>query len=708
MASSLRCNRPARLSRLAALAFAAMLLAQPVTALETDDTDEVVETVDETVRTVEETVTKTTTTVSETTESTSSTTTSATGGTLTGSSVSSPSTTDSTGAPSASASGSTVEVRLGGREIATVGKTKARTGRDGGASSDATVLSLLGHEIIGSHSTAHGGHASAQTGLLLHALCQGTGGSLCVSLLYGYAESSDDGNASSSEAYTNVAGVCAGGDQNAPHEECDGPIDVTVAESRSSAEANRSTGARSAQRSSTLADACVGGRNEAGTCDGIGATLLKAESSDGGDAQSQGVHLEGGGDSHQVLPHPGGFPPGDCGDDGSCIGFNDGATELGATAAPAPSAGGGDNDRWATASAEGGVLRASVGGNEIVRAGSTGAKTDRDHSASSDATVLALFGHEVIGAHSKAHDGSSEAETGYLTETCEASDGALCVALLYGRAASDDNRSSSSAESDTALASACAGGNRHDPTEQCEGGVNAEVGRSHSDASQDKSAGSAEANQVSDGAAVCLGGHNDQTGACDGLGVTVLHAESHSSASPDGSDGSSDSSIVAVDAGGEEQFAVDQEGDISVPPGCPEGQSLVCITLNSDTDADAGGGSGDGATAIEVALLPDDGGDNAADGQAGQAVTDADAGGGERTTVLNDATEPDADDPARRGQPSTSRTLARPAPAAPAAPGNIANPGALANTGLHLVAGLLLGLLLTALGTVAVRRARTQ
>jgi hypothetical protein len=258
--------------------------------------------------------------------------------------------------------------------------------------------------------------------------------------------------------------------------------------------------------------------------------VLHGESDDGGNEQRQGAVVEEDGDQHAVVRHPDSLPA-RCTDQDSCLEVNDGTTRTGKGAGPAARddvSGDGDGG-WASASAEGGVVHVGIADEDLVTVGRAGAQKDRDESASGDATVLALLGHEVIGAHADAANGSSQSETGYLTETCEGTDGALCVALLYGQAESADGSHSSSASSDTAVASGCAGGDATRPTQACDDGAYVAVARSHSDASQDRTDHSAEANEISDGAVVCVGGQDSTTGSCSGVGVSALHGESHSS-----------------------------------------------------------------------------------------------------------------------------------------------------------------------------------
>ncbi|HVL65585.1 MAG TPA: hypothetical protein VM573_10500 [Actinomycetota bacterium] len=622
----------------------------------------------------------------------------------------------------AKAEGSSVSVYLGGEEIVSIGNTSAEAGSEGSAS-DASAVRVLGQEIGGSHSKTRGkkGRSSSVSGYG-HETCSISRGVICMAFLHAYTESKNGEHSSSSRSDTSLAKVCvntSGSEEGAsPQDPCEGEVGAEVGGSHSSAQHNRRNGKSKAERSSNVAEVCLGGRNDDGFCEGAGADVLTAqESSDDEEATNEGVSVQLGGGEVIGLDHPGAE---DCEETtGPCISLNPGSVETtegggsqgddeeqGVTVSDGPAGGS------ASATASGGVVRVELLGQEIIAIGQSSAETD-DEGSSSDATFLRVLGHKVIGSDAESSgNNDSRSEQGYLMESCEATGGAICVALLYSNAESSSreesgqNGSSSSKESrsDTSGASFCIGGSEeYDPREgNCDGIIGGTVLESHSKASQEtssssgededgntysESSGSSEADQETNGATVCVGGENED-GHCDGIGASVLHAESHSEASSDGEKSNEqDSHIVAVDAAGEEQVAIDQSGDI--PPGCSDAESnTVCISLNdNNSDAEAEGGAGGNATVLGVEILSD-GDDSTGDGAAGEAGTGADAEGG---LVLGNEPQKRA---ATAGQVNE---LA-------AAPGEAQQ----AFTGAALAPWLALALALIALGAAGLRRGRRQ
>lgn len=282
---------------------------------------------------------------------------------------------------------------------------------------------------------------------------------------------------------------------------------------------------------------------------------------------------------------------------------------------------GDDPESTASASADGGVVEVRLFGREVVRAGGSRAEAGPGGS-SSNATVLSVLGHELIGARSRSRNGSGTSETGYLSESCAATNGVICLALLYGRASSSDDEGSSSASSDTALVSACVGGNQQRPDDHCDGPVGATVGESRSRASHDKRSGESKSSQSNSGADVCIGGEDERSGRCDGVGAVLLSSSSRSGASP-GKEPTSESaaSLATIEAGGEKVVSIDQSADVSVPPGCPSG-SVACLSLNQTRSSAASGGSSR-ARVLGAEVLPDEDGDGVLGAGAGESGTSA-------------------------------------------------------------------------------------
>lgn len=577
---------------------------------------------------------------------------------------------------SARAQGSTVEVRALGREVLVVGRTRSEAGD--GSRSDATVIAVLGHEVIGSRSQSSGGSSTSTTGVA-HETCKLSNGSFCLALLYGRSESSSKGGSSTADSYTALVTLCAGENQRNPSEPCDGPLSAGIGESRSSAE--RGSTGESSRSSSTVGRACVGGTNDSGRCSGAGIVLLHRDSSSDGKDSAQGASLQVGGAEVAGLEHPGEIPSG-CDEQSSepCVNLNDTTSTAGNEDSKGQHE---SQEEPASARAEGGVVEVRAFGREIVRAGGTGSQSGNEGS-SSDATVLSVLGHEVIGAHSGSRNGSGSSQTGYLTESCEATGGSVCLALLYGRASSSDDQNSTSGSSDTALVSACIGGEQESPEQHCDGPVGATVGESHSRSSQNKRTGEAESTQSSSGADVCIGGENERTGKCDGVGAVLLSSQARSEASPgEEGTGGAESSVATLEVGGQNVATVDES--TAVPPGCREEESETCLSLN-DKDANAeSGGSGSSGRVLGVEVLPDESGEGVVSGAAGESATSASAGEKVRGERL---TRPDSTGPQVAGANAQRAQGAF----------------ALAATGAGVLRVSVVGLLLIAAGLFMMRR----
>jgi len=219
-------------------------------------------------------------------------------------------TTPSPGPPD-HASGSVAEVSLAGNDLVDVGETNSQVNDDGSSNGDVTVLAIGGQEIIGAHSDSTGPQSASSNPF--GPLCSGSGGAVCLQLLFADTNSSSSATAAHSDATSQVAGVCLGGSGTTPQEACSGaPVTVGVATTSSSIDRDKTTGAESATQTSDLANACVGGANADGVCSGVGADAVHSESSSSvnGNQQAQTTHssylanVELGGQSIVVISDP--------------------------------------------------------------------------------------------------------------------------------------------------------------------------------------------------------------------------------------------------------------------------------------------------------------------------------------------------------------------------------------------------------------------
>ena len=284
------------------------------------------------------------------------------------------------------------------------------------------------------------------------------------------------------------------------------------------------------------------------------------------------------------------------------------------TAAPAaaPSSPTQDGDTGAHETADpkppdhagGSVADLDVAGEDAVDVGSTNAEVDENGKASGDVTVLAIGGNEIVGAHSNSRQGPEEDSVAPFDVLCEGSGGGVCVGLLFANTSSSENDQSSSARSQAALAFACLGGTQTSGEEACDGEVSLGVATSDSQTTQNNQTGATTAEQETELADACLGGEIRDT--CSGFGAEVMSAESSSSAPSESGPGSSSGSscVATIQAQGGGDCILEDPESIELPPGCPSGQSLVCLYVNQgETFIFTGGGANRQETA-HVRVLP--------------------------------------------------------------------------------------------------------
>lgn len=249
-------------------------------------------------------------------------------------------------------------------------------------------------------------------------------------------------------------------------------------------------------------------------------------------------------------------------------------------------------------SAGGAVLSAGVAGRPVATVGQTGAQASPG-GATGNATLLALAGHEVIGAH--ARDGSSGATLASLEGLCQQTDGQVCAGLLFADAATSEDDASSSAQARTAVAFACIGGGNVQYGPTCSGPITVSLATSESFASW--SGSQSGASQQTELARACLLGE-DAAGVCDGIGLTLLHAESSATATGQTGSEEGDSYLLAVDLAGDRTTVGSEEDEAAVPPGCPPGGSLACVTINQGGSAAVPGSAASEQETVRAAGVP--------------------------------------------------------------------------------------------------------
>lgn len=242
---------------------------------------------------------------------------------------------ESTTSSSASAEGTAVRVGVADTEVLTI--SRARGESDGsGCKSDASVLTVVGQEIVGAHAECKPGEKTEEEVGFLQETCAATGGQICLVILYGYAGTSDDEDATTTTSEAAAARACVGGEGESTSEPCTGPVGVGVAESRSETRTGKN-GDAEARQSSTVLRLCIGGADpETGKCDGVGVVLLHEDgAAAAGDTEmSEGesylVGVESQGEDQGKLGQRADVLPG-CADEESpplCLAFNRGNTDA--------------------------------------------------------------------------------------------------------------------------------------------------------------------------------------------------------------------------------------------------------------------------------------------------------------------------------------------------------------------------------------------
>lgn len=342
--------------------------------------------------------------------------------------------------------------------------------------------------------------------------------------------------------------------------------------------------------------------------------------------------------------------------------------------------------------ADGGVIDVNVAGEDLVTVGSTESRIEDDGQASGDVTVLAIGGSEIVGAHSSSR-GEPESDTQDPFEPlCTGSGGGVCVGLLFADTTSTEEGALSRSESRTALAALCLGGDETDYDGTCQGAIGASAATGDSEVARNEGTGRTDASQQTELADVCVGGE-DGEGVCDGLGIALLHSESESSAPSQDQDGTTDRSsyLAALEVQGEEEVIIDEPTALAIPPGCPAGESLLCIFLNQGESFVFVGGAGSRQEVVHVSLLPG--------AVEGQDLVQAHAG--EAGTLARNTGPPEVL-PETEVRPGVQRAPQ----AGGAGPGVTA--GELAFTGADLLALALMGVALLVIGAGTLILARRR
>ncbi|MGH2739631.1 MAG: hypothetical protein ACRDH6_03995 [Actinomycetota bacterium] len=252
------------------------------------------------------------------------------------------------------------------------------------------------------------------------------------------------------------------------------------------------------------------------------------------------------------------------------------------------------------------VAQVFLADGDLLTVGHTNSQTEDDGESSGDVTILALGGNELLGAHSNSREGPEEDSSDLLgIGLCDATGGILCV--LYAQTSASEDGNETSAEAHHALVWLCLAGSEgaaHPTDGACDAPVFASVGEGHSSTETDKGSGHTTSSARTSLADVCLGGVDQDTGRCSGLGVVVTDSQADADAPSQNDPGSSGrGSFIAVEAGGDAIIEIADPTDVTLPPGCPESGSLLCLFLNQGEDSAFPGGAQAGQDALHLDVV---------------------------------------------------------------------------------------------------------
>lgn len=167
------------------------------------------------------------------------------------------------------------EVKIGDQDIAGVGNDNATVNDDDSTTADSSLLALGGQEILGTHADSAGTNES-HFGDPLAPLCEGSGGAVCLTVLYADAYATDNGSTSHSQSRNGIANACLGGTSTDPNAPCNGPIALGAATSEGQADRNQASGQTTASSMFEAANLCLQPDPITGAC-ALGASALHSD-----------------------------------------------------------------------------------------------------------------------------------------------------------------------------------------------------------------------------------------------------------------------------------------------------------------------------------------------------------------------------------------------------------------------------------------------
>ena len=320
------------------------------------------------------------------------------------------------------------------------------------------------------------------------------------------------------------------------------------------------------------------------------------------------------------------------------------------------------------------AVDADAGDQDGADIAGSDATLEGDDASSADATVLALGGNEVLGAHADS-DGTRKQSAGDpLEPLCSGSDHAVCVQLLSADAEATHGHS----EASSGVAAVCVGGSDGDATD-CDGQVGA--GAVQSKGEVDRNAdGRTTASSGSSAANACLQ-RDPLIGTCT-VDADVVRSEGRSDSA---GTASKDSQVLGAGLDGTTIADTSEPTAVALPPECTS-PSLLCVFLNQGESFVGTRVAGHAVTALTATVL---------DGSVIATLAHSE-------TLVHQV---DRDTTADPDGPDTEGGPANPAVGTPQA-GDVPADGVLPNTGGVLSALLVLGLFGVGLGSLLVAWSR--
>jgi hypothetical protein len=148
--------------------------------------------------------------------------------------------------------------QVAGQDAADEGSSRATVEDDDSSSADASLLTVGGNEVMGSHADSTGPRHD-QDSVASEAtdpVCTGSADALCFDVMYSDANATESGSRSHSDASSGLFRFCVGGDGE--QVDCGGaPAQGQVGQSSSQIDRNRATGRTTAASDSDAAAVCL-------------------------------------------------------------------------------------------------------------------------------------------------------------------------------------------------------------------------------------------------------------------------------------------------------------------------------------------------------------------------------------------------------------------------------------------------------------------